>query len=67
MFDPQELRVMMTVHDEIAMEIRSDVAEKHFATAKYIMEHPDIEDRGVPWKVEGEIRDRWANGLKGMS
>jgi DNA polymerase-1 len=66
MFDPAETRVLFTVHDQIVGESRADVAEEHFKVVTDVMEHPDLEDRGVPWKAEGEIKDRWANALKGQ-
>jgi DNA polymerase-1 len=60
-FDPKDLRVVMTIHDEINSLCRDEILTESAARVKEIMENPPyLEDRGVKFSADMKIRKRWA-------
>jgi DNA polymerase-1 len=50
---------LFTVHDSIVFELAEATVPDAVELIKDVMSHPSLEDRGVPWEVEGKVGPSW--------
>jgi len=50
---------LFTVHDSIVFEVKEDKITEATQLIKDVMTHPPLEDRGIPWEVDGNVGPSW--------
>jgi len=55
-----KVKVVGTVHDELIVQINKGYEDEFGPQIAEIMQHPDLEYRGVNWEVDWKIKSRWA-------
>lgn len=58
--DPREARILFTVHDSIAFEVRKDVVERVERVVREVMEDVPLPDSPIPFKVDIKTATRWS-------
>lgn len=60
-YKPQEVKMLLTVHDELVFEVRDDLVNEVAKFVDEIMEHPRQIELDVPIKVDTEVGQSWGN------
>lgn len=60
-YKPEQVKMLLTVHDELVFEVRDDLVQEVAAWVDDIMEHPKQLKLDVPIQVDTEIGKNWAD------
>lgn len=58
-YKPEEVKMILTVHDELVFEVRDDLVDTFAKQVDKLMEHPRQIKLDVPIKVETEVGQNW--------
>ncbi|MHA1302215.1 MAG: DNA polymerase [Candidatus Heimdallarchaeaceae archaeon] len=60
-FNPDEARILLTVHDSILIEVKPDKVDEVISVVKYEMEENCPIDSPIPFKIGINIGERWGS------
>lgn len=60
-YKPDEVKMLLTVHDELVFEVRDDLVDRFAHEVDKIMEKPKQITLDVPIKVETEVGQNWGD------